>query len=218
MSKPSNNISRPDSAPHRRNWQAVGKTQLLAALENRTLAPSTILPPDPTQSPSKGSTIVLPKSNAPPKVVPIGETIVLPKDQAMIHAGRKGGIGKIGETIVLSPAKKLVGEVDEKEKIPPVTESKEESTDEPSKEGISDESKRKAEAGWGSVQSEEHSKAEGDNDDSDIEELTVVSDETVGGKEKPRTRAAWGDHGMSRVFCFIINSVMNLRYCELIIF
>jgi len=197
VSKPSNNISRPDSAPHRRTWQAVGKTQLLAALENKTLAPSTILPPGPTQSPSKGSTVILPKSNVPPKLVPIGETIVLPKDQAMIHAVRKEGIGKIGETITLSPAKKQLGEeVDKKEKTPPITESKDECTGEPCKE-VSSDSKSKTEEGSSSIQNEEHAKAESENDDSDIEELTVVSDETVGGKEKPRARAAWGDHGQS---------------------
>ena len=177
------------------------------------------MPPGPTQSPSKGSTVILPKSDVPPKLVPIGETIVLPKDQAMIHAVRKEGIGKIGETITLSPAKKQLGEeVDKKEKTPPITESKDESTDEPSKEEVNDDSKSKTEEGSSSIQNQEHAKTESENDDSDIEELTVVSDETVGGKEKPRARAAWGDHGIFRIFCFVIDSIIDLKYCQVMIF
>ena len=189
MSRPDDNASRPDSAHHRKNWQAIGKTQLLSALENKTLAPATLFVSDPSTSPGKGTTIVLPKSKNQPQVSKIGETIVLPKKQL--------SDGRIGETIVLSSARKdPVGKMDEKERPASSPESKSEIGRNLSEKEL--ESKTEGEKGLNNIEGTGVIVKETAEDDSDIEELTAVS-ETISGTEKPRARAAWSSNGMWKI-------------------
>lgn len=170
---------------------------MLSALENKTLAPSTILP---AEIPTKGTTIVLPKSSDQPRAV--GETIILPKKQPSMAEkdAFKRGYGRIGETITLSsPKRDAEGEVDEKEKAALNTESKDEATGKSSEEGLGGESKIEKEKESINVQVKKDATVDNDEDDSDIEELTAVAVEAAGGKEKPKARAAWGANGMCRI-------------------
>ena len=199
MSRPDDNASRPDSAHHRKNWQAIGKTQLLSALENKTLAPATLFVSDPSTSPGKGTTIVLPKSKNQPQVSKIGETIVLPKKQLsdVDQGDLKKDYGRIGETIVLSSARKdPVGKMDEKERPASSPESKSEIGRNLSEKEL--ESKTEGEKGLNNIEGTGVKVKETVEDDSDIEELTAVS-ETISGTEKPRARAAWSSNGMWKI-------------------
>lgn len=198
--KSANQISRADDGHHRKNWAPVGKTQLLSALENKTLAPCTIFPQGNVASPSKGATIILPKPGEQQKA-PIGETIILPKKDPkdlaqaiVITTPEKKAVLNIGETITL-PSKSVGEKVDKKgseDSINIVNEERRlESAKEEQRINVEDD-KDKDSAIRKTVNEIKNDEEE---DDSDIEELTVVSDETVKGKEKPKARAVWGDDG-----------------------
>eukprot|EP00795_Rhopilema_esculentum_P000953 gene953-10719_t len=179
--KPATRESRPETAPHRKNWGPAGKTQVLSALENKTLAPETILPPRDLASPGKGTTIVLSKQSSPPKARAIGETIVLPKKQVTgsdegddFTQTKAGGVkeAKVGETIVL-PRKEGAEKGGKTDKIQPSS------------------------VGDSSAPQKKETLDTEDDDDEDIEELTAVIENDTKGTEKPKARAAWDANAMS---------------------
>ena len=152
---------------------------MLSALENRTLAPETILPPRDVASQGKGTTIVLSKQSNLPKAKAIGETIVLPKKQVTgsnegdeVTQAKGEGVkeAKVGETIVL-PRKEGAGNGGKTDK------------EQPSSVGDS------------SIPQNKETPNTEDDDDEDIEELTAVIENETRGNEKPKARAAWDANG-----------------------
>ena len=161
-------------------------------MENKTLAPGTILPTGKVASPSKGTTIVLPKAGNEPNAKPIGETIVLPKNRPQ-NLGEAVVIStpakkEVGQTITLAPAKKVTEEdVAEKETKTSSSVSKDEA------EIGKDKTERQEDAPILKPRDDATSENE---DDDEIEELTVVTDEAVTREQKPKARAAWSADGM----------------------
>ena len=205
--KPNVPEARPESAPHRRNWAAQGKTQVLSALENKTLAVGTIMPTQTPATPDKGSTVILPKREGEsPKAKQIGETIILPK-RSLQNIGEASTIASpekpkegIAGTIVLPKR-----DCQEKDKLPFV-DSKE--LPKVNQEGP-DLAKfpQDDDKGTDIEMKSSGSAVTDDNDDSDIEELTAVYEAALNDEEKPRARAAWGAHGMLSV-----NVVLHLQF------
>lgn len=196
--KSKSQMPRPDSAPQRKIWAPVGKTQLLSALENKTLAANTIFPMDSRRD--SGATVSLPNA-ADAKAKPIGETIVLPKKeskdpgQAVVisASSRKANIA-IGQTIVLSSAKEGNEETDDKGKKGSVLLSNNVSPDTSSEGAQKSNERDEGEKESCVLKTSQDGGVDNHENDDDIEELTVISDEAVKGKEKPKARAAWGDN------------------------
>ncbi len=203
-----------ESAIARKNWGKEGKTLLISALENKTLANQTCFPPQSPVKADVGATISLPKKQEPKEQSPIGKTIILPKKSSP----------NIGETITIKAEEKVgglspasvdneggmdkeqgKGDDDKKEGSFSSVESLEEKIDNKtvdSGEASLDKSESQDQGKEIEISTQNEMKtAEGvvddeKDDDSDIEELTVISPEVLAKQQKPKARSAWAANGM----------------------
>eukprot|EP00794_Sanderia_malayensis_P007278 gene7278-8089_t len=201
-----------ENAHARRNWGKEGKTLLINALENKTLANQTCFPPASPEKGEANAMIYMGGKQEPKDASPVGKTIILPKKNSP----------KIGETITIKNEDVVaglnppviegkpdiihgVGEKGEEMKKEANDNSDSLSSVESLKEQVEKSTTGLEEGSLTKTEDDKQSKdadkptdndvkkvEDNDEDDDDIEELTEFTVVAPDSQQKPKARSAWG--------------------------